>query len=104
MTTKEASSEGGNIEIVDQVGADIRYVDWLASGGVYNDMVHVSLGALDRAVRDGKVEGARVIVSTNLRMTRSFAEFLHKTLGNMLGQAAPEGTPPPQAPPKNMIN
>jgi hypothetical protein len=92
-------------ETVDPFDCQITFADWIATAGCYEDVVNVTLGALDHAI-PGKNGLPRVLVTSRLRFSRDFGRKLHALLGDILG-INPESPPSPPEPapvPKNKLN
>ena len=93
------------LEVVDPHNAPIQFVDWIVTGGMFQNVLNVTLGTIDHSMKESNEESARVVVATHLRMPREFATIVHTTLGNILGLNPDQtGTPTPSVPPQNTIN
>jgi len=93
-------------EIVDSHNAPVIFVDWLVTGGMFNDVINVTLGAVDHSLKRSDEDLARVMIGARLRFSRAFGLGLHRALGDILGlepRKDETGQAPP-SPPKNLIN
>jgi len=78
-------------EVVDPRDIQTLFVDWIVTGGVHENVVNLTLGVIDHALKRSEDDLARVVVASRLRCSRDFAVRLHAFLGTLLGV-----TPPPQ--------
>lgn len=87
-------------EVVDQHGVPILYADWIVTGGTNAQVLNLTLGAIDYALRTSTEVPPRIVISAQLRMPLTTAENLYKFLGDLLyGERKPTPTPP-----KNTMN
>lgn len=70
----------------------IVFVDWILVGGVYENVLHLTLGTIDYSARPSADDAGRVTVAAQMRMSREFAMRLHDALGDMIRDSA-RGTP-----------
>ena len=92
-------------EIVDPLGVQISFADWVVTAGCFENVVNITLGAIDHAI-PGSNGLPRVAVTSRLRLSRDMGVRLYDLLGNILG-INPEGAPSPPEPapvPKNKLN
>ena len=90
-------------EIVEPTDVPVRYVDWIVTGGEYDGVVNVVLGTLDHTMAQSPDDLACVVVATKLRMSKPFAQRLHRALGDLLGEVS-SAPAPPQTPPQNRMH
>lgn len=91
------------VVIVDPHQIPVLFTDWLITGGVYENVMNLSLGVMDHTSRESVDDNFPVAVTAKLRFTREFGLNLHRWLGSNLGLTTPEGEPQ-QKPPKSQIN
>jgi hypothetical protein len=90
-------------EIVDPHNVPVSFIDWAIDGVCIDNVVSVSLGTVDRAIR-GANGAPRVIVAARLRMSRDQAVRLHEWLSGILNPPSAPGAPEPPPVPRNQIN
>jgi hypothetical protein len=91
--------------VVDPHQVNVSFSDWIVSGGAFNGIVNIDLGAVDHTMRTSNDELARIIVTTRLRFGSQFAETLYNFLGQILGKPGHGEEPPPQPiPPRGLMN
>jgi hypothetical protein len=85
------------LEIVDPHNVRNLYADWIIEAGVQLDVVNISLGCVDYAIR-GANGKPRVIVAARLRLPLAVAEHAAQMIADVIKKAAEQ---PPDPPPPN---
>lgn len=89
MAIEEVTSPKRPI-VSDPHNVSFAFVDWIIAGGVFENVLHLTLGTVDYSSRPLAGDAARVTVASQLRMSRDFAMRLHAALGEMIKDSAPE--------------
>lgn len=92
-------------EIVDPLNCQVAFIDWIVTSGHLENVVNVTFGTIDHAIR-GSNGLPRVVVTSRLRFSREMGIRIHRALGNALG-VSPEGEPGVSEPapvPRNQLN
>ena len=103
MSETEQSPTPQQFEIVDPHHVPVTFTDWAIDGICVENIVSVSLGTVDRAIR-GANGAPRVIVAARLRMSRDQAVRLNEWLGSILNPPSAPSAPQPPPVPRNQIN
>jgi|SRR5580692_1414436 hypothetical protein len=94
-------------DIVDPLNLQALFVDWIVTGGMHENVVNLTLGVIDHALKRSEQDHARVVIAARLRCSRDFALRLHGFLGTLLGVAPPpqhDRNEPPPTPPAVKLN
>jgi len=94
-------------DIVDPLDIQTLFIDWIVTGGMHENVVNLTLGVIDHALKRSEQDLARVVVASRLRCSREFAQRLHAFLGTLLGVAPPpqeDRNEPPPTPPAVTLN
>ena len=94
----ETSESPKNPRVINPHNVKSQFVDWIISGGEFENVVNLTLGTADYddAARDPRIE-----VAVRIRCTKQFLGRLHTFLGNVL---EPTGEQAYRKPPENLIN
>lgn len=84
MAIDEPEAAASGPQIVDPHNVRIEFVDWVVTGGSFEEVVNITLGAIDHSRREPDNPYSPVVVGSRLRMSRAFAERLHQFLGSIL--------------------
>jgi len=94
-------------DIVDPLNVQALFVDWIVTGGMHENVVNLTLGVIDHALKRSEQDLARVVIASRLRCSREFALRLHTFLGTLLGVTSPpqeDRNEPPPTPPAVRLN
>jgi hypothetical protein len=93
-------------DIVDPHSVQSVFVDWIVTGGMFENVINVTLGTIDHSMKRTDADMARVVVASRLRCSREFGLRLYIALGNILGLPPASGVAPQDSPkpPSNLIN
>jgi hypothetical protein len=91
-------------EVVDPLNCQVAFADWIVTAGCHENVVNLTLGAIDHAIL-GDNGQPRIIVVSRLRFSRDVGLRLHNLLGRVLGVTPPSAPSTPDTPvPKNQLN
>lgn len=88
MAIEEATSNRRPI-VSDPHNVHFAFVDWIIAGGVFENVLHLTLGTVDYSSRPVAGDTPQVTVASQLRMSRDFAMRLHAALGEMIKDSPP---------------
>ena len=68
-------------DIVDPLDIQTLFIDWIVTGGMHENVVNLTLGVIDHALKRSEQDLARVVVASRLRCSREFAQRQAVTSG-----------------------
>jgi len=104
MTTKDDLPAAQTPPVVDPHNIQTVFVDWIVTGGMFENVVNITLGTIDHSLKNNPGDMPRVVCAAHLRMSRDFAERLHAALGSAIHPDQGQPNPPQTPPPKNKLN
>ena len=105
MSTVENLPVQEQPEIVDPLNCQVVFTDWVVTAGNIENVVNITLGTVDHAIR-GSNGLPRVVVTSRLRFSHDMGVRIHRALGDILG-VNPKGAPGASEPtpvPRNQLN